>query len=132
GFAMDDCLLSLLMCRGALQPPLASQFRRATAGTPATCAFATFSYARGAPPPLAVARAFALAPAAGARCSALLCTTVCSVHDPELRRHARRRCAPIGDAVGDARAAEPASGHEDAHMPCERAFDRREPCQVAD
>src|SRR5437762_11936317 len=37
----------------------------------AACAFAAFSYARGAPPPLALARTFALARAAGARRSAL-------------------------------------------------------------
>src|SRR5438128_12470073 len=40
------------------------------------CAFASSSYARGAPPPLALACASALARAAGARRSALVATTV--------------------------------------------------------
>src|SRR5881396_94144 len=42
----------------------------------AACAFATFFNARGAPPPLALACAFALARAAGARRSALVAPTV--------------------------------------------------------
>src|SRR3989442_325473 len=53
----------------------------------AACAFATFFNARGAPPPLALAPAFALARAAGARRSALVAPTVRTNENTSFRPH---------------------------------------------
>ena len=46
--------------------------------------------------------------------------------------HSRSRRAAVGDAIGNADAAESAAGDEQARMPRERALDRGEPREVAD
>src|SRR5438034_10452496 len=84
-----------------------------------TCAFASLVCARGAPPPLALARAFALALAAGACRSALVAATSASAklrdtsHEmlfdrtrPDalglVDRHVDRRLSRDGDSQGTA------------------------------